>query len=234
MQKLIAALVKAQSKMPIVEARQDLGITNTRSSKYANLASLVAAARPHLTANGLAHSFQIVRNSETNDCTLFTTLYHESGDKIESEYPLGDLSKMRDQDAGKRISYAKRYSFKALVGIEESADPDDDGWGHPQPVKAQKLQAPPKTKPKAASPAPVDPKDLTQPLYPEAEKSKPEASQGFLVVKLDPEDPELKISQGKLKRLGFTPNAATKDWRAPFTESLAKLLTFDYTIEGGQ
>lgn len=123
MQELIKALTKAQSEFPIIKKNRE-----SYNYDYADLAAIVEGTRAICTKNGLCHVFTI--NFEpTGGHSLITTLYHSSGDKIESTYPLGDLRSMKDQDAGKKISYAKRYALKAILGVEEEKDPTDDGWG---------------------------------------------------------------------------------------------------------
>lgn len=230
MTELIKALVKAQADMPIVKQSQDLSYVKNgvkkNISKYAELADLVRAARPALSKNGLAHIFKIRRVKrqrfmddksnpdqkpviwieDTNDSELVTILFHESGDSIESVYPLGNIASIDDDKVvGKRISYAKRYSFKALVGIEEAEDPMDDGWGS---ASNEDVSVPP-VKPRPKSPA----------------------SRKVMVVKLDPEDAEIKTKQGQLVRLGFKPNAVNKTWECDYDSSRAKIVPFEYTIK---
>jgi hypothetical protein len=59
------------------------------------------------------------------DRGLETIIFHESGEKIESIFPL-NLLKDNIQDLGSAITYAKRYSLQAALGLIVE-DKDDDG-----------------------------------------------------------------------------------------------------------
>jgi hypothetical protein len=85
-------------------------------SKYADLAAIFDAARKPLSANGLA----IVQT--IGDGVLHTRLLHTSGQWIASEHPLPMSG--RPQEIGSALTYARRYSLSALIGI--AADEDDD------------------------------------------------------------------------------------------------------------
>ena len=88
-------------------------------SKYADLAAIFDAARKPLSANGLA----IVQT--IGDGVLHTRLLHTSGQWIASEHPLPMSG--RPQEIGSALTYARRYSLSALIGI--AADEDDDATG---------------------------------------------------------------------------------------------------------
>lgn len=123
---IIKALVKAQEKFPIIKKNRT-GQKGNIKHNYADLATIVENTRPICAEFGLCHTFTIKGTEGKQD--LVTTLYHESGQTIESIYPLGNIGSMSDKDAGIRISYAKRYSLKAILGVEEEENPDDNGWG---------------------------------------------------------------------------------------------------------
>ena len=61
-----------------------------------------------------------------NNIILFTTLYHTSGQYIISEYPVIPVQKNNPQHYGSALTYAKRYSFSALLGLASESE-DDDG-----------------------------------------------------------------------------------------------------------
>lgn len=85
--------------------------------KYADLFACAKAAAPVLRANGLAIS-QIINGGK-----LITLLSHKSGQWIKSELLLPQQSS--DYQAfGSAITYLKRYSYCAILGIV--ADTDDD------------------------------------------------------------------------------------------------------------
>ena len=95
-------------------------------SKYADLAAIFDAARKPLSANGLA----IVQT--IGDGVLHTRLLHTSGQWIASEHPLPMSG--RPQEIGSALTYARRYSLSALIGI--AADEDDDATGAEKAHKA--------------------------------------------------------------------------------------------------
>ncbi len=87
--------------------------------KYADLSTCAEAAAPALKENGLAVS-QIICN-----WTLITLLTHKSGQWIKSELPISLPGNSVDYQAlGSAITYIKRYSYCAILGIV--ADADDD------------------------------------------------------------------------------------------------------------
>lgn len=117
---LFTALAKAQKDM------RTAGLDSENpyfKSKYADLASVVSASRPFLTQNGLSVTQQI-RTDGSGAIVLATILGHSSGQWIESTMrvvpPKNDA-----QTLGSYITYLRRYSYAALVGVV-AADEDDD------------------------------------------------------------------------------------------------------------
>lgn len=87
------------------------------SFKYADLCACVKAATPALKANGLSVC-QLI-----SDGKLITILSHKSGQWFKSELMLPNQT--TDYQAyGSAITYLKRYSYCAILGIV--ADTDDD------------------------------------------------------------------------------------------------------------
>lgn len=85
--------------------------------KYADLSACVKAATPALKANGLSVC-QLI-----SDGKLVTILSHKSGQWFKSELMLPNQT--TDYQAyGSAITYLKRYSYCAILGIV--ADTDDD------------------------------------------------------------------------------------------------------------
>lgn len=91
-------------------------------SKYADLSSVIDAAKKPLFDNGLAVT-QVVDFTETGDMVLETMLMHTSGQFLSGKYPIKPV-KQDPQSIGSSITYARRYAFSAITGI--AAD-DDDG-----------------------------------------------------------------------------------------------------------
>lgn len=117
---LAAALCKAQAVME--GAKQDSSNPFFKS-KYADLASVWAACKAPLAANGLS-VVQTVENGG-DKAYLVTTLLHSSGQWMKSFMPI--LMKNHDaQGLGSAITYCRRYALAAIVGV---CPTDDDGEG---------------------------------------------------------------------------------------------------------
>ena len=94
-------------------------------SRYADLHGVLAAVRPVLAKHGLAVTQTIsVREGQVHPL-LETTLLHSSGESLSSTVPLA-VTKAGPQEFGSVMSYLRRYSLMALLGIA-GADDDDDG-----------------------------------------------------------------------------------------------------------
>lgn len=114
---LSAALSKAQGE--ITCAVKDS--TNPHfKSKYADLSSVWNACRAPLSKNGLA-VIQTMDSTPEGKIILITTLSHSSGQWIRSSLPVL-MSKMDAQGMGSALTYTRRYSLSAIVGVA----PDDD------------------------------------------------------------------------------------------------------------
>lgn len=117
-------------------------------SRYADLHSVLVAVRPVLAKHGLAITQTIsVREGQVHPL-LETTLLHSSGAYLNSTVPLA-VTKAGPQEFGSVMSYLRRYSLMALLGIA-GADDDDDGEGatprgrQPQTTKAATTATPAK------------------------------------------------------------------------------------------
>jgi hypothetical protein len=117
---LASALSKAQGEMQA--AIKDKMNTFYKSS-YADLGSVWDAARPVLSKNGLC-VMQTTELSATGHILMITTLAHVSGQWVKSCLPLNP-TKNDNQGIGASITYLRRYSLSALIGVVW--DDDDDG-----------------------------------------------------------------------------------------------------------
>ena len=123
---LAAALAAAQAEFSAVPK----GSANPFfKSKYAALPDVVAHAAPVLARHGLAVTQSIsfvvgMAQGQAPFDTLTTTLLHKSGQYIENEMLL-HLPKQDPQGQGSAVTYARRYSYMAILGLV--ADDDDDG-----------------------------------------------------------------------------------------------------------
>ena len=116
---LATALAKAQGQ--IIDAKKD-SANPFYKNKYADLASVWEACRKPLSDNGLsiAQGFEIINGKRY----LETILLHSSGQSIRSYLDL-TLKEETMQALGSAITYARRYSLSAIVGIVP--DDEDDG-----------------------------------------------------------------------------------------------------------
>ena len=114
-------------------------------SKYAPLSSIIDATREALTKNGLA----FLQTVSVNDhVTVETMLMHESGEWVKGAISL--KPKADDpQAAGSAITYGRRYSLGAILGV--ASEDDDDGNTASKP-KAEPKPGPQAEQPKAPAP----------------------------------------------------------------------------------
>jgi hypothetical protein len=117
---LAVALAKAQAA--IAPAAKDK-VNPAFRSKYADLSSVWEACRKALTDNGLS-VVQLPVNHEPGYAALRTMLLHTSGQFISTTVS-ARLVKDDAQGLGSALTYLRRYSLAALVGVV--ADEDDDG-----------------------------------------------------------------------------------------------------------
>jgi uncharacterized membrane protein YgcG len=116
---LTKALVKAQGELK----NASLNKTNPHfKSRYADLAEIRDTVMPTLTKHGLA----LVQFTQIGSAGFYlvTRLMHESGEMMESRFPLPENTE-KPQQMGSAITYARRYMMAAICGI--TAEEDDDG-----------------------------------------------------------------------------------------------------------
>ncbi len=145
------AAIKAPSKNKVAKVQTKTG--GEYSYRYADLSDIIDAIRDPLASNGLA----VTSGTEHNGhFTLNSRLIHESGQWIEASYPLPDGS-IRAQEMGSAITYGRRYTLCALLGIV--AEDDDDGEAAPAtPPKKTATKAAPKAEKPSAAPTVPTPK----------------------------------------------------------------------------
>ena len=117
---LATALAKAQGSMrfAIKDANNPFF-----KSKYADLSSVVEAIRDALASNGLSY-MQHLHQSEKHEVCVETVILHASGQWISCGTVAIPVNKNDAQGFGSALTYARRYSLSAAVGVV--AD-DDDG-----------------------------------------------------------------------------------------------------------
>jgi hypothetical protein len=149
---LLTALNKVQGELKPVEKSK----SNPHfRSKYATLEDILEVSIPLLSKHGLV-LIQSLAGTETSP-TLETIIAHVSGQNIKSTAPLF-CKELTSQGLGSAITYMRRYSLMAILGIS-TTDEDDDGnrASKPTPQKpmitekvAQTLKTQPPTQPKPA------------------------------------------------------------------------------------
>lgn len=120
-------------------------------SKYADLASVMAACLPALNANGIA-VIQPPIDDESGARFVKTILAHESGETLECRVPL-IIGKNDMQGYGSAVTYARRYGLMSMAGI---APEDDDGNAAAAAKPNAKDEAEAREKAKAADQAKHD------------------------------------------------------------------------------
>lgn len=145
-EKLAEALCKAQA---IMEGARKENSNPFHKSKYADLESIWSACRGPLTENGLS-IVQTVDYKEEK-ITLITSLIHASGQWMRSFYPIIPVKQLKKdegghfissvdpQSIGSAITYARRYSLAAMVGLYQV---DDDAEEAMRPYREQEEKNP--------------------------------------------------------------------------------------------
>jgi hypothetical protein len=126
MKNLYVSLVKAQSQ--IKNAVKDSTNPHFRS-KYADLESVWDAVRDALHRNDLA-VLQLTDIDTSGAPVLITRVIHTSGEHVEGRYPLVCKDPTDAQKLGSSMSYARRYSLSAMLGVIQSDDDGNTAAGH--------------------------------------------------------------------------------------------------------
>lgn len=130
-------------------------------NKYADLGEVIKASKPALAKHGLAVS-QPVTNTQ-NGIAVTTILMHESGEWLESTVELAmteERGKSTAQVAGSIITYLRRYSLAAMIGIY--SDEDTDG-NESKPANGKPAaQVHPPIEPPVINRQPADTKQMTR------------------------------------------------------------------------
>lgn len=132
---LAAALAEAQAELsPATKNAQNPHLKN----RYADIAAVYEAIRETLPKHGLAVS-QMVLPHESK-ARVRTLLMHKSGQWIASECLMPIDGRGGPQGMGSAITYARRYSLSAIVGVV--SEDDDDAEAAQGRQRQQYQQAP--------------------------------------------------------------------------------------------
>lgn len=126
---LAKSLAKAQGEMK--HAKKNATNPHFRSS-YANLESTLDACKEPLAKYGLS----VVQMPFDNDGRIGveTILLHESGEWIKGNLAVKMTQETNPQNAGSILSYLRRYSLQAAVGIATEDDDANAATGKPTSV----------------------------------------------------------------------------------------------------
>lgn len=129
---LATALAKAQAKL--TGAKKD-GLNPHYKAKFATLESVYEAIREPLAEQGLS----VLQPTEFIGEKTFvrTVLLHSSGQWIDGLYPVV-VQKPDPQGLGSGMSYSRRYSLMAMIGIPASDDDAEAATGRPAPMPFEK------------------------------------------------------------------------------------------------
>ena len=114
--------------------------------KFADLAGILSVVNPKLVKNGLS-VHQTFRFTDSNQQVLITHLNHISGEVIKSEV-LMPINQGRNplHDWGGAVSYCRRYSLLAILGLQAGIEEDDGD--HADDTNSVPDPLPPDTVPK--------------------------------------------------------------------------------------
>ena len=163
------AFIAAQGTIEAIKKDNENG--GFKGSKYADLATVVAAIVPAMNKAGIAVLQSPAFDGEM--VTITTTLLHESGASVTSDLRLRP-SKVDPQGIGSAITYGRRYSLLAVAGV---APEDDDGNAASGPPANNQKPAP---KAPEGSPAAVSAAKMAIGLC-----ETPEALEGWLTANGD-------------------------------------------------
>jgi hypothetical protein len=122
MKEFAKAMAKAQSQIKTALKDTKGQIGQNRSYKYADLTSVWDACKQALSSNDIA----VIQKPDFDNSGMWleTMLLHASGESVTGRYPLRPAQDT-PQAYGSAITYAKRYSLSAMVGVV--TEEDDDG-----------------------------------------------------------------------------------------------------------
>lgn len=168
---LYKAFAKAQAAFEVPKKTKQYLIQN-KPVKYADLADVIEAVKKPLGDNGFSVTHRI--GYCKGPFGLSTILMHASGHSLETWYPLPDIAKqsIRPQDFGGQLTYARRYSLSALLGVASDEDTDAAGSEEMEKQKGKTASAPKVEGAQGAGPKPATtgPKPIvTPPPPPKAE-----------------------------------------------------------------
>jgi len=133
--KLAEALNRAQAQL---EPATKNAVNPHLKNRYADLAACFDAARPALSANGLAIT-QLPGRRDDGTITLMTVLLHVSGEYLGEEAGVR-LGQETPQTVGSAVTYLRRYALSSALGLSTSEDDDGHVSSAPAPVRVHEAR----------------------------------------------------------------------------------------------
>lgn len=133
-QTLNARYAKALGEMPAIKP-DSKAMAGSYGYEYLSLPALLNTIRPILAANGLAVRQELHAAPESPQLLAVTTIvFDDTAELVVGEYPVQVLQ--NPQATGSAITYARRYSLTAAMGMMPGND--DDGQAAAQIAPANK------------------------------------------------------------------------------------------------
>lgn len=134
MKNIYKALADFQQEVPIIYKD-----TQAYSYKYADLPAILSVINPLLKKNGLGFT-QLIKGSE-----IETILFHvESGETLISSISIPENVELKGQNnfqvLGSAITYLRRYSISAMLGLVTDKDTDAQGEQVKKPATPQSIK----------------------------------------------------------------------------------------------
>ena len=133
--KLYKALSKAQGE---IENAKFNKLNPHFKSRYSDLGSLRDAYQEHLSKHGLCLT-QVFESASTG-MVLITRLAHESGEFIDSKFPIIIGQNDTMQQIGSKITYARRFSAGSITGIAAEEDDDANSVSSPKSKEIRPIE----------------------------------------------------------------------------------------------
>ena len=118
---ILEAMARAQAEFPTLPKDK-----NGYNYKYTDLETVISTLRPILARHGLGF-MQSLTTLESGRWAITTRIFNANGEWLEDTTPLPDVSLAKGnaaQNVGAAITYMKRYSLCAMLGIASDEDPD--------------------------------------------------------------------------------------------------------------
>ena len=133
---LFPAMLKVQEQLETLKHDTDNPFFK---STYASLTQIVEYVKPLLNKQGLFFVQVIVPNDSV--CVETAVIHAKSGEYITSTIVLDPVKRDNPQAIGSAISYAKRYTLSALLGVTSESEDDDGNKASGAKPKSQPAKA---------------------------------------------------------------------------------------------